>query len=108
MLLLSRKRGESIVIDGDIVVTIIALDRNRVQIGIQAPAQVPILRQEIIDRQAAKPDEAPVETRVEQLELVPAHSRGGRPRRGWRLVADALANFLARFGFRPHHSQRER
>ena len=54
MLLLSRKRGESIVINDNIVVTIIAVDRNRVQIGIQAPAAVPILRQEIIDRQAAK------------------------------------------------------
>ncbi len=54
MLLLSRKRGESIVIDGNIVVTIIAVDRNRVQVGIRAPAAVPILRQEIIDRQAAQ------------------------------------------------------
>ncbi len=61
MLLLSRKRGESIVIDGDIVVTILAVDRNRVQVGIKAPAQVPILRQEIIDRQAAEHEAAALE-----------------------------------------------
>ena len=41
MLLLSRKCGQSIVINEDIVVTIVAVDRNRVQIGIRAPGYVP-------------------------------------------------------------------
>ncbi len=50
MLLLSRKSGQSIVINDDIVVTIVAVDRNRVQIGIKAPGYVPIFRKEIVDR----------------------------------------------------------
>jgi len=41
------------VIGDDIVVTIIAVDRNRVQIGIKAPNCVPIFRQEIVDRMVA-------------------------------------------------------
>lgn len=50
MLLLSRKSGQSIVINDDIVVTIVAVDRNRVQIGIKAPGYVPIFRKEIVER----------------------------------------------------------
>ncbi len=50
MLLLSRKSGQSIVINDDIVVTIVAVDRNRVQIGIKAPGYVPVFRQEIVER----------------------------------------------------------
>jgi carbon storage regulator len=53
MLLLSRKSGQSIVINDDIVVTIVAVDRNRVQIGIRAPGHVPVFRQEIVERMVA-------------------------------------------------------
>lgn len=50
MLLLSRKSGQSVVINDDIVITIVAVDRNRVQIGIKAPGYVPIFRKEIVER----------------------------------------------------------
>jgi carbon storage regulator len=53
MLLLSRKSGQSIVINDDIVVTIVAVDRNRVQVGVRAPGHVPIFRQEIVERMVA-------------------------------------------------------
>ena len=53
MLILSRKCGQSIIINDDIVVTIIAVDRNRVQVGIKAPNYVPIYRQEIVERMVA-------------------------------------------------------
>ncbi len=61
MLLLSRKCGQSIVINDDIVVTIIAVDRNRVQVGIRAPGYVPIFRQEIVDRMVANREIEPLE-----------------------------------------------
>ena len=53
MLLLSRKCGQSIVINDDIVITVTAVDRGRVQIGIRAPSYVPIYRQEIVERMVA-------------------------------------------------------
>ncbi len=53
MLILSRKTGQSIVVNDDIVITVVAIDRNRVQVGIRAPGYVPIYRQEIIERMIA-------------------------------------------------------
>ena len=50
MLVLSRKRGEAIRIHEDIVVTVIQLGRGRVQLGIQAPANVTVNREEIHQR----------------------------------------------------------
>jgi carbon storage regulator len=54
MLVLSRKTGESIVIAGDIVVTVVELGRGRVQIGIEAPAHIPVYRNEIVERMIAR------------------------------------------------------
>ena len=47
MLVLSRKIGEKIVIDDTIVITVIAVNGNRVKIGIEAPAEVGIRRSEV-------------------------------------------------------------
>ena len=50
MLVLSRKVEESLIIAGDIVVTILGVDGDRVRIGISAPPEVSIVRQEVRDR----------------------------------------------------------
>ncbi len=47
MLVLTRKKDEVIHIDGGIVVTVIDIDRGRVKLGIEAPDNVKVLRQEI-------------------------------------------------------------
>ncbi len=47
MLVLTRKAGEKIVIDNHIVVQVIRIDGNRVRIGIEAPSDVNIRRQEL-------------------------------------------------------------
>lgn len=47
MLILTRKTEQSIIIDGNIVVTVLAVDGERVKLGIRAPAQVSVLREEI-------------------------------------------------------------
>jgi len=52
MLILSRKPGESIVIDGGITVVVLACDKGGVRIGIEAPDSVSIVRGEIV-RQVA-------------------------------------------------------
>lgn len=47
MLILSRKPEESIVIDDEIVITILAIEGEKVKIGISAPRHVRVLRQEL-------------------------------------------------------------
>jgi carbon storage regulator len=50
MLVLSRRIGETIVIDGDIQVTIVAIQGDRVRLGVAAPPTVRVDRQEIHER----------------------------------------------------------
>ena len=47
MLILSRKLNESIVIDGRIIVKVLRIDKDTVKLGIQAPAELPVHREEI-------------------------------------------------------------
>jgi carbon storage regulator len=61
MLVLSRKLNEKIVIDGGIVVTVVKIDRNQVRLGIEAPANVRIFREEIAAADGHKASERPVE-----------------------------------------------
>ena len=49
MLILSRKSGESIVIDGRIHVKIVRVEGDVVKVGIEAPADVPVHRQEVYE-----------------------------------------------------------
>ena len=67
MLILSRKPGESIVIAGEIVVTVVELGRGRVQIGIDAPSHIPVYRNEIFERMLADRDVQ--ETAMHEREL---------------------------------------
>jgi carbon storage regulator len=48
MLVLSRKFGEKIQIGEDITVTVVDIDRGKIRLGIEAPRDVPIFRQELL------------------------------------------------------------
>jgi carbon storage regulator len=48
MLVLSRKPGEKIVIGENIVITVVAIVNNRVKLSLDAPADVPIWRSELL------------------------------------------------------------
>lgn len=50
MLVLSRKLGERILIGDSISVTVVDIDRGKVRIGIEAPKDVPVNREEIAAR----------------------------------------------------------
>lgn len=47
MLVLSRKMGEKLVIDGNIIVEVVRIQGNRITLGLVAPADVKILRGEL-------------------------------------------------------------
>jgi carbon storage regulator len=49
MLILTRKVGESIVIANDIIVKVIETGKNSIRIGIDAPREISVLRQEVFD-----------------------------------------------------------
>ena len=50
MLVLSRKNNESIVINDQIVVTVIEIRGDKVRLGIDAPKEVPVHRREVYDK----------------------------------------------------------
>ena len=47
MLALTRKKGQAIIIDGDIEICIVDIQRDKVKIGIKAPKQKMIYREEV-------------------------------------------------------------
>ncbi len=49
MLVLSRKKNESIVINNDITITVVEIRGDKVRLGIVAPKSVPVHRQEVFD-----------------------------------------------------------
>jgi carbon storage regulator len=50
MLVLSRKQGERIVIGDNIVITVVSLEYGRVRLGIEAPRDIEVWREEMLDR----------------------------------------------------------
>ncbi len=57
MLVLSRKVNEKIVIDGGIVVTVVKIEGGQVRLGIEAPKQIKVFREEVLEssgREAAR------------------------------------------------------
>ncbi len=63
MLILGRREGDSILIDGGIRIVVVSCDRGGVRIGIEAPDSVKILRGEIAD-QVAKENQRAATTPV--------------------------------------------
>jgi carbon storage regulator len=53
MLILSRKPGESVLIEGGIRLVVVACERGGVRLGIEAPRELRIVREEIAQREPA-------------------------------------------------------
>lgn len=49
MLVLSRKRNESIVINGKITIMVVDIRGDKVRLGIEAPPEVPVHRREVYE-----------------------------------------------------------
>ncbi|HJZ92893.1 MAG TPA: carbon storage regulator CsrA [Gemmataceae bacterium] len=60
MLVLSRKKNESIVINNDIIITVVEIRGDKVRLGIVAPKDVPVHRQEVYEAiHGHRPEGAP-------------------------------------------------
>ncbi len=56
MFVLSRKKNQQIVIDENVVVTVVQIRSDKVLVGIEAPKEIPIHREEV--REAIKREQA--------------------------------------------------
>lgn len=60
MLVLTRKKNETIVIDGKTRVTVVGIRGDKVRLGIEAPDNVEVHRQEVYEKiHGSKPPEGP-------------------------------------------------
>ena len=55
MLVLSRKLGEKICIGNNICITVVDIDRGKIRLGIEAPRDVPVFRQELLPLKGQAP-----------------------------------------------------
>ena len=67
MLILSRRVGDAILVEGGIRIVIIACDRKGVRIGVEAPPEVSILREEIVTQIASENQRANAPTALRDL-----------------------------------------
>jgi carbon storage regulator len=59
MLVLTRKEAQSIVIDGRIRITLMAIRGSQIRLGIEAPKEVPVMREELLDDGGEGPARGP-------------------------------------------------
>lgn len=67
MLILQRRPGESLTIGEDITVSVVSIERGRVRLAISAPADVSILRSELLDAKQVNQDSAVEEAAPAEL-----------------------------------------
>jgi carbon storage regulator len=69
MLVLSRKTNESIIINGNITVSVLRVDSDNVRIGVEAPLEIPVMRKEIYEEIKSNNEQAAgsAKQRVKQL-----------------------------------------
>jgi carbon storage regulator len=72
MLILTRKIDQSIIIQGNIQVMVLGVERDRVKLGIAAPAEVTVLREELVAEDTL-PSTALLRRRAAKSNLTPTH-----------------------------------
>jgi len=79
MLILGRREGDSIIIDGGIRIVVVSCDRGGVRIGIDAPSNVKILRGEIADQVKSENERAAAPVATEWLAALGAPAGTAAP-----------------------------
>lgn len=69
MLVLSRKKGQSIIIGDNIEITVVEIKGDMVRIGINAPREVTVHRQEVFDQIAAENQQAVQQSQGLEIKL---------------------------------------
>ena len=62
MLVLSRKKNESIVINDDISIVVVEIRGDKVRLGVEAPKEIPVHRREVYDAIKKSVDQANSQT----------------------------------------------
>lgn len=70
MLVLTRKVGESIIIDKDIILSILEAKGDKIRVGIEAPSDIKVYRKEIYDEIKNANISASVTKRVKKLDKI--------------------------------------
>lgn len=65
MLVLSRKKNESIVINNDITIIVVEIRGDKVRLGIEAPKEIPVHRREVYEAIQRSQAEAQAEPKPE-------------------------------------------
>jgi len=80
MLVLSRKKNESIVINDDITIVVVEIRGDKVRLGVEAPKEIPVHRREVFDairrNQAAAEKEAPGKAETGKPDAAKAETTG--------------------------------
>ena len=80
MLIISRKKNEGLVINGNIDITVIDIQGDKIRIGIDAPDEIKIVRKELletedINREAAQIKVKPDVNKLKEIENILKHKK---------------------------------
>lgn len=69
MLVLHRKKGESLVINDNIKITIVDISGEKVKIAVEAPKEIPVLRSELVNAAEANKEAAGSENKISAVDI---------------------------------------
>ena len=69
MLVLHRKKGESLIINDNIKITIVDISGEKVKIAVEAPKEIPVLRSELVNAAEANKEAAGSENKISAADI---------------------------------------
>ena len=69
MLVLHRKKGESLIINDNIKITIVDISGEKVKIAVKAPKEIPVLRSELVNAAEANKEAAGSENNISAADI---------------------------------------